>query len=283
MKRKEISTRTHIGPLDSIVDFYAAKSPLPARLFKANVVRMILIYLRTGIPALANAMNIVLPEDWTDKQFIAAQKTYIKNGEEWRNARSCLQAVRQHLRHPTTKGLPLAGKSKLLEFIIKALVNGCSDDWWNGGSTQQGYEDAKNTTLLITRYFTMSEDHIGSGYTWLADRAVYPSARVEFGGLFSRVEGKPFDYADGITEKPDNGDYVSLDDTVTASGFRSLSNVHMLMGKSQRAESKYESKLQKIRILVEEVAGIMGPADTVALPGPVFRAARHFIGVSCDW
>lgn len=113
---------------------------------------------------------------------------------------------------------------------------------------------------------------------WLQDPAIYVPARETFGGAF-HYSGT-FDYADGRDER-DPGEFPSIVDGATATGLGSLQNIHVLYGQSMAVEADLGAKLLQVRDLIDDIGGIPGPADTVALAGPIYHGSNHLLQVRC--
>lgn len=231
--------------------------------------------VRGGLANLCNQMNL-RPMEKFDKQWCAEFPNFAPQGSDWYKVKSLVGDLRNHLLDtslpkPTDEDMPL------LTFALKALENGCHPGW--KAASTQAYADGTYASRLIERFFTMTKvkGRSGSAYAWLTDPAVYTTTREVFGGIFHK--SGTFDYTDTLTERDDSTAYASITDGATASGSGSLDNIHVLLSKSQTIETRLFPKVIKIRDLIDEIAGIPGPGDTIALPNHIFVLSEPLLQV----
>lgn len=287
--RQDMDQREYIGILDQVVGFHGAKHRLGPRVFTARVCDIVMTELRLGIPSLQSAMVSVLQDEWTAKYALANFKyapsgkikgVKFSSGERYIAARTLLKDYRQFIIKPkkAKNKKPDTDGDEFLEFVLHALEGATDDGEWIKDYRNNSGKDNKNASLLCERYLTLTKAG-GSSRMWLYQPPVWASVRVRLGDLFSPVEGKGFNFGDGLIAKP-AVEYEALGDGAAATGYRAAENVEVLNRQSQTLEGHLKTQIEKVRLLLIDIAGIPGPADSPALPQPVFDSVMKTMSVS---
>lgn len=274
-KRSGKGERISLGTLDRTVDFYAKKDKKDSRVMKASVCDMIMRNLRTSIAA-TNTLILTSPTVKNDSMFALHYPDFApKKGIEWTKIKGCLQEMRQHIKHEGA--IPKDNGNPVLKFTINALKNSCHNSWWKG----QTARDDKNTGLLARNYVSLDKDFKGYAFRRLMDPLVFAAARVEFAGIFSAVEGEPFAFADGITERP-NCPIVNIAANAPATGQASGANANVLLSQAEQLRNRLNEKMLALSDIIEDIGGITGTTDAITLPAEVYEATQAFLDVSVD-
>lgn len=275
--RSLVSERLSVGPLDRTVDFYAEKYKRDVRPMRAAVCDLVMRHLRSGIAA-TNSAILVSPTLETNAMWAMSYPDFApRKGIEWQKIKGCLQEMRQHKKHDSD--MPSDDGNPVLKFTIHALKNACHDSWWT--SSSQTARDIKNTNILARNYVAQNEKYKGYGYRRLMDPLVFAAARVEFAGIFSAVEGEPFVFADGRTNRP-NLAFVNIAANAPATGQGSTANANVLLSQANQLRSILIGKMATILEFVDDIAGIQSETDAITLPGPVHDVIQPFFDVSVE-